>query len=167
MSLVIRKAVPADMVAICAIENEPPFVSDTFCDDLLKLLMPSTYVAVESDVVVGFITAHTLTSSVLKLEKRGFTCKSRVPKKGAKLKDVLKVVNIKVLRAHQMRGIGKRLVRYILDKRHKFVDYESPYDGKHVIASCCSAQEYKMLQVSPTGIYTNGATAHRFSFERV
>lgn len=155
------------MNAVCAIEKEPPVVGDAYHDELLKLLMRSTYVAVENNVVVGFITAHTLTSSALRLEKRGFTYNSRVPKKGAKLKDVLKVINIKVLRSHQMRGIGKRLVRHILGKAHKFVDYESPFNGKHVIASCCSAQEYKMLQVSSNGNYKNGATAHRFSFERV
>lgn len=167
MSIIIRKAKPDDMNAICAIENEPPVAGDAFCDDLLKLLIPSTYVAVESNVLVGFITAHTLTSSVVKLEKRGFKYNSRVPKKGAKLKDVLKVVNIKVLRSHQASGIGKRLVRQILGKAHKFVDYESPFNGKHVIASCCSAYEYNMLPVSPTGTYENGVTAHRFSFERI
>ena len=175
MSLAVRKAAPVgrdpdDFDAIKKIENEPSVSVGAYSDDLLEALMPSTYVATKDGEVVGFVTAHTLTDRVERLEKRVGLQVSRVPKLEGRVlrKDVLKFVNIKVKCTRQGGGIGKRLVRHVLDKvRHKIVDYETPYAGKHVIASCCSAQEYTCLQrAAPAGTYDNGATAHRFTFRR-
>ena len=178
MSLAVRKAAPVGrdpddfdaMKKKSRMSRQAPVPVGAYSDDLLEALMPSTYVATKDGEVVGFVTAHTLTDRVERLEKRVGLQVSRVPKLEGRVlrKDVLKFVNIKVKYTRQGGGIGKRLVRHVLDKvRHKIVDYETPYAGKHVNASCCSAQEYTCLQrAAPAGTYDNGATAHRFTFRR-
>jgi len=166
----LRRALPTDIASIAAIEAEPPVVGDVYSVELLKLMVPSTFCAVENGTVIGFITAHRLTPSVLKREKKGFKYNSRVPKKGMRLKDVLKVVNIKVRVSHQNKGIGKTMVRFALNASgaHRVVEYETPFSGTHVIATCLSAQEYVMLpNTQKKRAYDCGAKTHSFCFERV
>ena len=165
-NVVVRKAVLSDSCAIKMIENEPPIAGDIYDDELLCFMIPSTYVATDdSNQVVGFITAHVLTAPILKRVQRAFP-KPFLPKKGAKFKDVLNVVNIKVLGSCQKQGVGKQLVYHILRKSHKFVTYETPYFGRHVIESCCSYLKYKKLpSLCLMKSYKSGDTAHCISFE--
>lgn len=167
----VRKATKDDLKAIAAIENEPPTIGDTYCDDLIHMMLPVTYVAVDTDdTALGFVIAQALTIAARIRESRGFKYATRAPRPGARLRDTLVVVNIKVLAAHQGRGIGKQLVRAVLKQtRHKFVVYATPHVGTHVVARCLSAQEYKKLPVSNgrRRAYEDGTAAHEFAFERV
>eukprot|EP00966_Prymnesium_polylepis_P086152 1993934-Prymnesium_polylepis.1 len=165
-NVVVRKAVLSDLFAIKMIEIEPPIAGDIYNDELLCFMIPSTYVATDdTNQVVGFIIAHVLTAAILKRVQRAFP-KPFVPKKGAKFKGVLNIVNMKVLGSCQKQGVGKQLVYHILRKSHKFVTYETLYFGRHVIESCCSYLKYKKLP-SPSLMksYTSGDKAHCISFE--
>jgi ribosomal protein S18 acetylase RimI-like enzyme len=166
----VRKATKADLDAISAIENEPPTVGDTYGDELLRLMLPVTYVAVDDGgTTLGFVTAQALTTSARVRESRGFKYPTRAPRPGAKLKETLVVVNIKVKAAHRGRGVGKQLVRAVLRQtRHKFVVYATPHVGTHVVARCLSAQEYERLPVSENTrrTYEDGSAVLEFAFER-
>lgn len=165
----VRQATCADFLSIKMIENEPPTVGDVFTDELLCFLIPSTYVATdESNKVVGFIIAHTLGRAVLKRVQRAFT-KPFVPRKGARFRNILNIVNIKVLGSYQKQGIGKQLVFQIIGGNpHKFVTYETPFAGRHVIESCCLFLKYKKLPpLGMTRSYMNGDPAYCIGFERV
>lgn len=165
----VRKATRADCDAISAIEKEPPIVGDAYSQELLALMIPTTYCAVVDGEVVGFITAHTLTPEVRKRVKRGFKHSMKRPLAGAALKQVLHFVNIKVRTDYQGRGIGKRMVAYAISKHrtHRYVAYETPHDGKHVIASMLSAQEYAMLSKKQGDAYACGAVMHEYCFKKL
>ena len=168
--VVVRKACPGDVDCTYEIESEPPVVGDSYCKELMSTLRPSTYCAEVQGKVVGFIIAHMRTEAAFRREKRGLICKTKVPRLGAQWKHVLKIINIRVLATHQNKGIATQMVRHVLaaHKKHKFVDYETPYDKTHVIAKCLPAQEYEQIcgVQSGAGAYSSGATAHRFCFER-
>jgi ribosomal protein S18 acetylase RimI-like enzyme len=170
-TVTVRKATDADLDALIAIENEPPMVGDTYCDDLLRLLIPATYVAVDgAGLTLGFVMGHALTPAARIRESRGFQYATRAPRPGAKLRDTLVVINIKVLRAHQGRGIGKRLVCSLLNRTtHRFVVYETPHVGTHVVAKCLLAHEYKQLPVreKTRRAYQDGLVAQVCAFERI
>ena len=163
----VRKATDSDFTDLSTMEQEPPIVGDVFCDDLFRLMLPSTYVAIKNDDIVGFVIADTIKKSVLKRVMRGFKYPPQVPRKGVKLKDVLVVFSIRVRNAHQNQGIGKQLVRHVLSKPHKFVDYETPFKGKHVIQSCCSDKGYATVLTHQDREYAHGTVAHHFCFECV
>ena len=54
----LRRALPTDIASIAAIEAEPPVVGDVYSMEFLKLMVPSTFCAVENGTVIGFISRH-------------------------------------------------------------------------------------------------------------